>query len=163
MAFVGFSSGVGFDYNNSDGVSAGTYDFYGVVLHEISEVLGRATNDGQNNTYYPLDLFHYSAPGVRTFSGTTPGYFSVDNGQTNLNNFSTIPAAILAIGQAIRLTLATRSAHRVWWRHFLPLILQRWMLSVGILLRVQAGRLSPQGSQLIPVLRPPTISPRTQQ
>ena len=87
--FVGFSSSIAFDYNNSDGVSAGTYDFYGTVLHEITEVLGRETTDGQSGTYNPLDLFHYSAPGVRTFSGTTTGYFSVDNGQTNLNNFNT--------------------------------------------------------------------------
>ena len=89
--FVGFSSSIGFDYNNTDGVSAGTYDFYGTVLHEITEVLGRETNDGQSGQYFPLDLFHYSAPGVRTFSGTTPGYFSVNNGQTNLNNFNTNP------------------------------------------------------------------------
>ncbi len=89
--FVGFNSGMAFDYDNSDGVSAGTYDFQGVVLHEITEVLGRAMNGGQNATYYPLDLFHYSAPGVRTLSGTTPGYFSVDNGQTNLNTFNSNP------------------------------------------------------------------------
>src|SRR4029079_11065342 len=65
-----------------------TYDFQGVVLHEITEVLGRAMNGGANATWYPLDLFHYAAPGVRTLSGTTPGYFSVDNGQTNLNTFN---------------------------------------------------------------------------
>ena len=47
--------------------------------------------DGQSGVYNPLDLFHYSAPGVRTLSGTTPGYFSVNNGQTNLNNFNTNP------------------------------------------------------------------------
>src|ERR1035437_2646234 len=41
--------------------------------------------------YSPLDLFHYSAPGVRDFSGTTPGYFSINGGQTNLNNFNTNP------------------------------------------------------------------------
>ena len=93
MAWVGFSSSIAFDYNNSDGVSAGTYDFYGTVLHEISEVLGRETTDGQNATYFPLDLFHYSAPGIRTFSGTTTGYFSVNNGQTNLNNFNTTAGA----------------------------------------------------------------------
>ena len=91
MAWVGFSSSTAWDYNNADGVSAGTYDFYGTVLHEITEVLGRETTDGQSGAYYPLDLFHYSAPGVRTFSGTTPGYFSVNNGQTNLNNFNTNP------------------------------------------------------------------------
>ncbi len=89
--YVGFNSGMAFDYDNSDGVSAGTYDFQGVVLHEITEVLGRAMNGGQNATYYPLDLFHYSAPGVRTLSGTTPGYLSVDNGQTNLNTFNSNP------------------------------------------------------------------------
>ncbi len=89
--WIGFSSGAAWDYNNADGVSAGTYDFYGTVLHEISEVLGRETTDGLSATYNPLDLFHYSAPGVRTFSGTTPGYFSVNNGQTNLNSFNTNP------------------------------------------------------------------------
>ena len=89
--WIGLSSGAGWDYNNADGVSAGTYDFYGTVLHEITEVLGRETTDGSSGEYNPLDLFHYSAPGVRTFSGTTPGYFSVDNGQTNLNNFNTNP------------------------------------------------------------------------
>src|ERR1035437_9170321 len=41
--------------------------------------------------YSPLDLFHYSAPGVRDFSGTTPGYFSINGGQTNLNKFNTNP------------------------------------------------------------------------
>ena len=91
--FVGFSSAANlFDYDNTNGVTAGQYDFLGTVMHEISEVLGRETNDGQNLTYYPLDLFHYASPGVRTFSGTTPGYFSVDNGQTNLANFNTNPA-----------------------------------------------------------------------
>ena len=89
--WIGLSSGAAWDYNNADGVSAGTYDFYGTVLHEISEVLGRETTDGLSATYNPLDLFHYSAPGVRTFSGTTPGYFSVNNGQTNLNSFNTNP------------------------------------------------------------------------
>ena len=89
--WIGLSSGSGWDYNNADGVSAGTYDFYGTVLHEITEVLGRETSDGQSGMYNSLDLFHYSAPGVRTLSGTTPGYFSVNNGQTNLVNFNTNP------------------------------------------------------------------------
>ena len=94
--YVGFSSSANiFDYNNADGVTAGQYDFYGVVLHELTEVMGRQTMDGQSFAgtpgYEPLDLFHYSAPGVQTFSGTQPGYFSADGGTTNLANFNTNP------------------------------------------------------------------------
>jgi hypothetical protein len=92
--YVGFSSSSNtFDYNNANGVTSGQYDFYDVVLHEITEVMGRQTMDGQSfsgtTAYEPLDLFHYSAPGVQIFSGTTPGYFSVNGGTTNLANFNT--------------------------------------------------------------------------
>jgi Ca2+-binding RTX toxin-like protein len=94
--YVGFGSGANlFDYNNSDGVTAGQYDFYGVVLHEMTEVMGRQMMDGQTfagtRGYEPLDLFHYSATSVHTFSGTTAGYFSADGGNTNLHNFNTNP------------------------------------------------------------------------
>ena len=113
--YVGFSAGGVFDYDNTNGVTAGQYDFMGTVMHEISEVLGRETMDGQSATYYPLDLFHYSAPGVRTFSGTTAGYFSIDNGQTVLNNFNTNPAEILAIGRAsYPMMLPTHLARQAW-------------------------------------------------
>jgi hypothetical protein len=44
------------------------------------------------HSFTPLDLFHFSASHTRTFSGTTPGYFSVNNGVTNLENFNTNPA-----------------------------------------------------------------------
>src|SRR5207302_10948286 len=95
--FVGFTSAANtFDYNNNDGVTAGQYDFYGVVAHEISEVMGRSLLVGESlggkaPSYAPMDLFHFSAPGVRDFVGpaTSPGYlsyFSLDNGATNLDN-----------------------------------------------------------------------------
>jgi hypothetical protein len=94
--YVGFAAGNLFDYDNSNGVSAGLYDFYGTVAHEITEVMGRAllvggTIGSTPHGYYPLDLFHYSANGVHDFSGTTPGYFSINGGATNLNNFNTNP------------------------------------------------------------------------
>lgn len=94
--YVGFAAGNYFDYDNSNGVTAGQYDFFGVVAHEISEVMGRALLVGGKigstpNGYYPLDLFHYAANGVRDFSGTTPGYFSINNGATNLDSFNTNP------------------------------------------------------------------------
>ena len=90
--YVGFSSTYSFAYNDSNGVPSGQYDFFGVVTHEMSEVMGRQMLDGATilgASYEPLDLFHYSASGVRDFSGTTAGYFSANGGVTNLGNFNT--------------------------------------------------------------------------
>ena len=91
--FVGISSSYNFTYNDSNGVAAGTFDLFGVLAHEFTEVMGRQMMDGQSFAgaagYEPLDLFHYSAPGVHDFSGTTTGYFSPDGGTTNLGNFNT--------------------------------------------------------------------------
>src|SRR5439155_9586002 len=91
---VGFSSSSGiFDYDNSNGVSSGQYDFFAVVAHEFSEVMGRillvgSTVGGVSNSYDVLDLFHYSAPGTHDLSGSVAGYFSADNGTTDLHNFN---------------------------------------------------------------------------
>jgi hypothetical protein len=95
--YVGFSNTFTFDYDRSNGITAGQYDFYGTVAHEVAEVMGKnllvgGTIGSTTNSYVPSDLFHYSASGVRDFSGTTPGYFSIDGGATNLNNFNTNPS-----------------------------------------------------------------------
>ena len=94
--YVGFSATPNlFAYDDSSGVPANQYDFFGVVAHEISEVMGRQVLVGENfygsTGYEPLDLFHYSAPGVRDFSGTIAGYASPDGGLTDLDNFNTRP------------------------------------------------------------------------
>lgn len=86
---VGFSSIYGFDYNDADGVSG--YDFNGTVLHEITEVMGRmllvgGSIGGSSPSYDAADLMHYSAQGAHTF--TSGGYFSADNGATDLGNFN---------------------------------------------------------------------------
>jgi len=88
--YVGFSSTFGFDYNDADGVSG--YDFNGVVLHEITEVMGRSlavggSIGGSSPSYYAGDLLHFSAPGVHTF--TSGGYFSADNGVTDMGDYNT--------------------------------------------------------------------------
>jgi hypothetical protein len=93
--FVGFNSSAPYDYNNSDGVTAGQYDFFGVVAHEITEVMGRMLLVGGTigpyaHSYVPYDLFHFSGPGVHDYAGSVPGYFSIDNGVTNLNTFNTV-------------------------------------------------------------------------
>jgi hypothetical protein len=101
--WVGFAntSSATFTYNTTNGgsVAPGTYDFFGVAAHEISEVLGRelfvGDQDGQGigaNSYTPLDLFHYSSNGVRDFAGTTAGYFSFDAGATDVDQFNTNPS-----------------------------------------------------------------------
>jgi hypothetical protein len=95
--YVGFSNTFGFDYDRSNGITAGQYDFYGTVAHEVAEVMGKnlvvgGTIGSTTNSYVPSDLFHYSSSGMRDFSGTTTGYFSIDGGTTNLNNFNTNPS-----------------------------------------------------------------------
>ncbi len=88
--YVGFNGMVPYDYDNSDGVTSGSFDLYGVVAHEISEVMGRTLGAGSGiNGYFPLDLFHYTntAHGTRNFSGTTPSYFSID-GTTVVHYFN---------------------------------------------------------------------------
>lgn len=93
--FVGFSSSLPFTYDNTGGVASGTYDFNGVALHELTEVMGRMLFTGGSlgsytNNYMLMDLLHYSAAGVHDFSASTPGYFSADGGTTNLGTFNTV-------------------------------------------------------------------------
>jgi hypothetical protein len=92
--FIGFSSSLPFTYNDSSGVASGTYDFNGVALHEMTEVMGRLLLTGGTigntaNSYNLMDLFHYSSAGVRDFSASTPGYFSVNSGNSSLGTFNT--------------------------------------------------------------------------
>ncbi len=93
-----FASNQPFDFDRSNGITPGQYDFYGSVAHEFSEIMGRELNaignlvqTGEQNGYYPFDLFKYSAAGVHEFVGTKAGYFSLNGGVTNLNNFNTDP------------------------------------------------------------------------
>ena len=95
--FMGFSSQPGiFDFQESDAIAFSRYDFFAVAVHEITEIMGRqllvgATIGSLPNGYEPLDLFHFTAAGVRGFTGSAPGYFSADNGTTNLDSFNTSP------------------------------------------------------------------------
>src|SRR5262249_41485352 len=62
--FVGFSNTHTFDFDRSDGIAAGAFDFIGTVGHELSEVMGRELGVNENNvndapTAHILDLFHY--------------------------------------------------------------------------------------------------------
>ena len=95
---IGFSSSASFDYNtNNVAVPANEYDFVGVAEHEISQAMGRLSLQGSPYTingvttdaYGIIDLFRYSSPGVPQETRGQPAYFSLNDGTTDLNNFST--------------------------------------------------------------------------
>jgi len=95
--YVGFSSANGIWGWDPNSISSSQYDFESVVAHEFSEVMGRATLNGDRYPgsklpeYMPLDLFHFSdaSPGTRSYSGTVAGYFSWGDDLTEYKQFST--------------------------------------------------------------------------
>ena len=94
-ATIKFSSDFAFDFNPTDGISAGTYDFIGVAVHEMGHALGFISGADdfnysvgggfQTDEYwwgYGADMFRYSAPGVLDWTFGTGSYFSIDGGAT---------------------------------------------------------------------------------
>ena len=66
----------------------GTLYFQDAVIHELTHALGRVQGCS------PMSDYTYSAPGVLwNQSSTTPGYFSLDKGVTDIVNFSSIDPA----------------------------------------------------------------------
>ena len=94
--YVGFSSQPGtFSYANGTTPPANEYYFIGVVEHEITEDMGRASLlSDQPSDYSLIDLFRYSSPGGRDLSAggaASTAYFSINNGNTNLGNWNNDP------------------------------------------------------------------------
>lgn len=71
-------------------VDANKYDLQATVQHEINEVLGTVSNvDSGNTNIRPVDLFRYSAAGIRSFGARTdPAYLSINGGVTNLAGYN---------------------------------------------------------------------------
>jgi len=94
--YVGFGTNVQWNYTYGangigTGTQAGQYDLQGVVFHELTEVMGRVSMEGVvyhgQHLYSGLDLFDFSGPNMLQLS-TAGGYYSTDNGTTDLGNFN---------------------------------------------------------------------------
>ncbi len=94
---IQFSNQFAFDFDPTNGIQAGSYDFIGVAIHEIGHALGFVSgaddfdySDGYAGSVddawwsYGLDMFRYSAPGQLNWAPNQPSYFSVDGGATAL-------------------------------------------------------------------------------
>ena len=74
------------------------YDLQSTLAHEIDEVLGAggagsalAAGQPTNGAIGPLDLYRFSAPGVRSYTTSQSiqnPYFSIDDGNTDLVHFN---------------------------------------------------------------------------
>jgi hypothetical protein len=92
-----FTFGAGYNYSyDPNSVGAGQFDFEGVAMHEISEIMGRIgllgiTLGGRpagEADYMLYDLYRYTAAGTRTMTNGNGIYFSINNGTTNLKNYN---------------------------------------------------------------------------
>lgn len=71
-AVMTFNSSFSWDFDSSDGIATGSYDFVGVVAHEIGHVLGF------NSRVDLIDCYDGPGPGPCTVAGN-PGPFSEDS------------------------------------------------------------------------------------
>ncbi|MGH6993644.1 MAG: NF038122 family metalloprotease [Caulobacteraceae bacterium] len=84
---VGLNASLPFTFDPNNRSAPGEFDAIGALEHEMSEVLGRISDLGMDtqgaaSLYNPLDLFRYSAPGIRDLVPAA-GWFSI-NGENLL-------------------------------------------------------------------------------
>ena len=94
--WVGFSSTANWSFSTTTPPGPNKFDIVGTIEHEITEVLGRVSTLGTLGEHYGhafgvMDLFRFSSEGVRELAPGlvhSTGYFSIDNGVTNLGSWN---------------------------------------------------------------------------
>jgi hypothetical protein len=76
--------GAGNPFTFSGPIAPGTYDFQGIALHEITEVMGRAGWKGSAGFNSLIDAFSFTGVGTRDLVGGANNNFSINNGTTLL-------------------------------------------------------------------------------
>jgi hypothetical protein len=107
--YIAFSTGFGWDYDPSDGITSGLYDFVGIAVHEIGHTLGFVSGvdvldtntpddfvDDQFRFVSPLDFYRCSAASAAqnaldwTVGNVTDDkLFSLDGCDSSLATFAT--------------------------------------------------------------------------
>jgi len=77
-----------FSYAINSAPPSNEYYFVGVVEHEFTEVMGRASYLDEPGLYSAMDLYRYAGPNSRQLTTGAPSYFSINNGGTDLNNWN---------------------------------------------------------------------------
>jgi hypothetical protein len=87
-----FGGGFSYDFDPSDGITSGQFDFQGIAMHEISEIMGRIPGLGDSiggaPGYLLYDLFRYTGAGARGLTNGSGIQFSIDNGNTLLKAYN---------------------------------------------------------------------------
>ena len=79
-----------YTYDPANRAVPGRFDFIGVALHEITEIMGRVARLNQTgNCNRPYSVFRFLGAGTQSLIFTDSNvYFSVDGGTANLKNFN---------------------------------------------------------------------------
>jgi hypothetical protein len=90
---VTVGTGYSYTFDDSSGVTSGTYDLIDVFAHEISEVMGRiglsgTTVGGHANSYTLLDALAFQGPGTRGLGFVSNDWFSINDGSSLLMGFN---------------------------------------------------------------------------
>jgi hypothetical protein len=87
-----FGGGHMYTYDPNNRAVADRFDYIGLALHELTELMGRVPQLGMDlggmPSFMQMDLFHYTGAGTRGLNNGPGRSFSMDNGTSQLKAFN---------------------------------------------------------------------------